>query len=71
MMPFFNLIASAIPKLLNSLVDLDLILYGGDDIENGLNSILFNAVASTIPKWWTFNLTDCLIGGFGWNVVWR
>jgi hypothetical protein len=39
-------------------VDLDLILHGGDDIENGLNSILVNAVASTIPKWWTFNLTD-------------
>jgi hypothetical protein len=30
-------------------VDLDEILYGGDDI-------LFNSVASTIPKWRTFKL---------------
>jgi hypothetical protein len=31
-------------------VDLDEILYGGDDIENDLDYILFNAVALTIPK---------------------
>jgi hypothetical protein len=37
-------------------VDLDEILYAGDDIEDDLDSILFNAVASTIPKWWTFKL---------------
>jgi hypothetical protein len=37
-------------------VDLDEILYGGDDIEDDLDSILFNAVASTIPKWLTFKL---------------
>jgi hypothetical protein len=37
-------------------VDLDEILYGGDDIEDDLNSFLFNAVASTVPKWWTFKL---------------
>jgi hypothetical protein len=35
-------------------MDLDEILYGGDDIEEDLDSILFNAVASTIPKWRTF-----------------
>jgi hypothetical protein len=38
------------------LVDLDEILYGGDDIEDDLNSILFNRVASTISKWRTFKL---------------
>jgi hypothetical protein len=38
------------------LVDLDEILYGGDDIEDDLDSILFNAVASTIQKWRTFKL---------------
>jgi hypothetical protein len=37
-------------------VDLDEILYGGDYIEDYLDSILFNAVASTIPKWRTFKL---------------
>jgi hypothetical protein len=26
-------------------------MYGGDGIEDDLDSILFNAVASTIPKW--------------------
>jgi hypothetical protein len=35
-------------------VDLDEILYGGDDTEEDLDSILFNPVASTISKWWTF-----------------
>jgi hypothetical protein len=37
-------------------VDLDEILYGGDDIEDYLDSILFNAAALTIPKWRTFKL---------------
>jgi len=37
-------------------VDLDEILYGGDDIEDDLDFILFNAVASTIPKWRMFKL---------------
>jgi hypothetical protein len=37
-------------------VDVDEILYGGDDIENDLYPILFNAVASTISKWRTFKL---------------
>jgi hypothetical protein len=37
-------------------VDLDEILYGGDDIEGYLNFILFNATASTLPKWQTFKL---------------
>jgi hypothetical protein len=37
-------------------VDLDEILYGGDGIEEDLDSILFNAVASTIPIWRTFKL---------------
>jgi hypothetical protein len=31
-------------------VDLDEILYGGDGIEYYLDSILYNSVASTIPK---------------------
>jgi hypothetical protein len=37
-------------------VDFDESLYGGDDIEDNRDSILFNAVASTIPKWRTFKL---------------
>jgi hypothetical protein len=39
------------------LVDLDEILYGGDDIEeDDLDSILFKPVASIISKWRTFKL---------------
>jgi hypothetical protein len=41
---------------LNRLVDLDEILHGGDDIEDDIDSILLNLVASTIPKWRTFKL---------------
>jgi hypothetical protein len=41
---------------MNLLVDLVEILYGGDDIECYLDYILFNPVASTIPKWRTFKL---------------
>jgi hypothetical protein len=37
-------------------VDLDEILYGGHDVEGYIDSILLNLVASTIPKWKTFNL---------------
>jgi hypothetical protein len=37
-------------------VDLDEILYGGDDIEDDLDSILLNPVASTIIRWQTFKL---------------
>jgi hypothetical protein len=37
-------------------VDLDEILYGDDDIEDDLDLILLNTVASTIPKWRTFKL---------------
>jgi hypothetical protein len=37
-------------------VDLDEILYGGDYIEDDLDFILFNPVASTISKWQTFKL---------------
>jgi hypothetical protein len=66
--PLFNLVTSAIPKWrtfklltwvqrrLNRLVDLDEILYGGDDIEGDVDYILFNDVASTIPKLRTFKL---------------
>jgi hypothetical protein len=43
-------------KLLNRLVDLDEILYGDDGIEYYLDYILFNPVASTIPKWRIFKL---------------
>jgi hypothetical protein len=39
---------------LSRLVDLDEILYEDDGIEDGLDSILINLVASIIPKWWTF-----------------
>jgi hypothetical protein len=35
-------------------LDLDEILYGGDEIEGDLDSIPFNPVVSTIPKWLTF-----------------
>jgi hypothetical protein len=58
-------------KLLKRFVDLDNILYGGDDIEDDLESILLNPVASTISKWRTFKLLMCVcatfepIGGFG------
>jgi hypothetical protein len=38
------------------MVDLDEILYGGDYIEDDLDVILLNAVASTILKWRTFKL---------------
>jgi hypothetical protein len=37
-------------------VDLGEILYGSDGIEDSLESILFNAVALTIPKWRIFKL---------------
>jgi hypothetical protein len=37
-------------------VDFDEILYGGDDIEDELDFILLNAVASTILKLQTFKL---------------
>jgi hypothetical protein len=37
-------------------VDFDEILYGGDGVENDIDSTLLNLVASTIPKWWTFKL---------------
>jgi hypothetical protein len=35
-------------------VDLDEILYGGDDIEGHIDSIRFNIIAPTIPRWRTF-----------------
>jgi hypothetical protein len=41
-------------------VDLDEILYGGDDIDDDIDSIPFNVVASTIPKWRKFNLLRCV-----------
>jgi hypothetical protein len=37
-------------------VDLDKILYEGDDIEDDLDSILLNPIASTISKWRTFRV---------------
>jgi hypothetical protein len=43
-------------QLLNQLVDLDEILYGCDDVEGDLDAILFNPLASTIPKWWALKL---------------
>jgi hypothetical protein len=38
-------------QLLNRFVDLDELLYGGDGVEDDLDSILLNPVASTISKW--------------------
>jgi hypothetical protein len=57
-------------------VYLDEFLYGGDDIEDDLEYILFNAVASTIPKYQTFKLLRWVqlfnpFCGFGWNFVCR
>jgi hypothetical protein len=46
-------------QLLNRLVDLGEILYGGDGIEDDLDSILLNPVASTVPKRRTFKLLRC------------
>jgi hypothetical protein len=59
-------------------VDLDEIMYEGDKIEDDLDSILFNAVASSVLKWLTFkllrlaqllnrlvDLDDILYGGVG------
>jgi hypothetical protein len=37
-------------------VDLDEILYGNDKVEDDIDSILLNIVASTIQKWWTLKL---------------
>jgi hypothetical protein len=37
-------------------LDLDNILYGDADIKVDLNSTLLNPVASTVPKWQTFEL---------------
>jgi hypothetical protein len=37
-------------------VDFDKIVYRDDDIEDDLDSKLFNSVASTISKWRTFKL---------------
>jgi hypothetical protein len=37
-------------------MDLYEIVYGADEIEYYLDSILFNAVTSTSPKWWIFKL---------------
>jgi hypothetical protein len=34
------------------LAELDEILYGGDDVEDDIDSILLYLVASTIPSWW-------------------
>jgi hypothetical protein len=50
-------------------VDLDEILYGDDDIEDDLDSMLFNLIVSTISKLVTFKLLrrEHLLntGGFG------
>jgi hypothetical protein len=51
-------------------VDLDEILYRGDDIEDDLDSILFNAVASNHSKMADVQTSEVVatfepIGGFG------
>jgi hypothetical protein len=45
-----------VDAILNLVVDLDEILYGGDGIEYYLDYILFNSVSSTLPKRRTFKL---------------
>jgi hypothetical protein len=55
---------------LNRVVDLDEIFYGGDSIEDDLDPMLFNPVASTISKWWMFKFLRWAqllnrFGGFG------
>jgi hypothetical protein len=35
-------------------VNLDEIMCGGDDTEDDLDSLILNAVALIIPKWWKF-----------------
>jgi hypothetical protein len=42
-------------------LDLDEILYGTGGIENYLHYILFNPMASIIPKWWTYKLLRCVL----------
>jgi hypothetical protein len=41
---------------LNRLVDVDEILYGGDDIKDDLNSMLLNPIAYTFSNWQTFKI---------------
>jgi hypothetical protein len=41
---------------MNHMVDFYEIQYGGHAIEGDLEAIIFNAVAATVPKWWTFKL---------------
>jgi hypothetical protein len=45
---------------LNRLVASEEILCGGDDIEDNLDSILLNPIASTISKWRMFKLMRCV-----------
>jgi hypothetical protein len=40
-------------------VDLDEMLYVGDDIEDDLDSILLSPIVSTIKKWQTFTFLSC------------
>jgi hypothetical protein len=42
------------------MVDLDELLYGGDDTESDLDSLLLNPVASIISNWRTFKLLRCV-----------
>jgi hypothetical protein len=52
-------------------VDLDEILYGGDGIEYYLDYILFNPVASTIPKFCYFSMSDsCFVHDFIMSKKW-
>jgi hypothetical protein len=43
---------------LNGLVDLCEILYEGDDVEDDSNTMLLNPIASSFPKWRTFELLE-------------
>jgi hypothetical protein len=48
-------------QFFNRSMDLDEILYGGDDIEDDLNAIPSNPIASTVLKWQTFKLLSCVL----------
>jgi hypothetical protein len=55
-------------------VELDVMLYRDDDIEDNLDSILLNPVVSTISKWRTLKFLRWgkfePIGEFGLNFLW-
>jgi hypothetical protein len=43
-------------QILNCFVNLDEIMYGGDDVVDDIDSIRLNLLASTTPIWRTFKI---------------